>query len=176
MAYLDLNNMCMFEGRVTSNIKSSQVNTQNGPMNKVSFGIAIPRNLSTAQRQEVKNGNPNNIPTTVFVNCYASGAEADLVLKYFPAGKAIKAVGVYDTWESTNQNGQKQYFHGFQIVKVGFTSTDAQNTGNNNNNGGNTNGNNQGNSGNNNNGFNNGNSGFNNGSNFAPTDGELFPF
>jgi single-stranded DNA-binding protein len=117
-------NICIFEGRITNNTKITQVNGPNGPMDKATFSISVPKALSAQQRQD-PNAKKND-----FVNFQMIGAQVKTLQQHFPAGTPIKVVAHYVTWESTNQQtGQKTYGHSFEADYIGFVSSPAQNNG-----------------------------------------------
>ena len=117
-------NICIFEGRITSNTKITQVNGPNGPVDKATFSISVPKALSAQQRQD-PNAKKND-----FVNFQMIGAQVKTLQQHFPAGTPIKVVAHYVTWESTNQQtGQKTYGHNFEVDYIGFVSSPVQGNG-----------------------------------------------
>ena len=121
------NNFCFFEGRMTQNQKFSQFQGQNGPVDKVFFGISVPRALSAQQRQD-QNAKKND-----FVSCSLMGNQVKTLQQFFPAGTPIKVIGRYTEYETVdNATGQKKYGHVFEVENIGFVVTPAQNQGNNN--------------------------------------------
>ena len=128
---LNLNNLCIFEGRTTQNQKYSQINGQNGPIDKVYFSISVPRVLTSQQKQD-QNAKKND-----FVNFSMVGAQVKVLQQYFPAGTPIKIVARYTEYETIdNATGQKKYGHVFEVESISFVTTPSQNQ---NNNGGNNN-------------------------------------
>lgn len=126
------NNICIFEGRTTQNQNYSQINGQNGPIDKVLFSISVPRALTSQQRQD-PNAKKND-----FVNFSMIGAQVKTLQQYFPAGTPIKVFARYTEYETVDQqSGQKKYGHIFEVENIGFVVSPAQNQGQNNNNGGN---------------------------------------
>lgn len=126
-------NLCIFEGRVSRDPQYSQVQMgvgQNGQPNMVDkalFSIAVDRALSTAQRQKVKNGD-QSIKTADFIPCSLTGAQVATLRQYFPKGKAIRVIGHYTEYQTTDQQtGQTKYGHIFEIDHIGFTVADSKN-------------------------------------------------
>lgn len=128
------NNYCCFEGRTTSNQKYSQINGQNGPIDKVFFSVSVPRALTSQQRQDA------NAKKNDFVNFSMIGPQVKTLQQYFPAGTPIKVIARYTEYESIdNATGQKKYGHVFEVEHIGFVVSPSQNAqnGNNNNSGNN---------------------------------------
>lgn len=129
---LNINNMCIFEGRTTNNQKFSQFNGQNGPVDKANFSISVPRILTAQQKQDP------NAKKVDFINCSLIGAQVKTLQQHFPAGTPIKVVAKYTEYESVDQQtGQKKYGNIFEVESIGFVSTPAQNPGQGNNGGNN---------------------------------------
>lgn len=139
-------NLCIFEGRISSDpkyqtINGQNINGQNGAFEKATFSIAVDRQLTVQQKQAAKN-NPN-IQTADFVNCSITGKAVEVFKKYCLKGKAITVACTFQTYSYTDQQtGQKKYRYNFNVENFNFTIADAkglqQNGGNNNdgNNGG----------------------------------------
>ena len=126
------NNICIFEGRTTQNQKYSQVNGQNGPIDKVFFSISVPRALTSQQRQD------QNVKKNDFINFSLMGAKVKTLQQYFPAGTPIKVVARYTEYETIdNTTGQKKFGHVFEVEDIGFVITPSQNNQQGNNNSGN---------------------------------------
>lgn len=129
---VNLNNLCIFEGRTTQNQKYSQINGQNGPVDKVFFSISVPRALTSQQRQDP------NAKKVDFVNFSLIGAQVKTLQQYFPAGTPIKVFARYTEYETIdNATGQKKNGHIFEVESIGFVTSPSQNQGNANGNGGN---------------------------------------
>lgn len=131
--FFNLANCCFFEGRISRDPQFSQVQMgvgQNGQPNMVDkalFSIAVDRALSSQQRQKAKNGD-QSIKTADFIPCSLIGAQVATLRQYFPKGKAIKVVGHYTEYQTTDQQtGQTKYGHIFEIDNIGFTVTDSKN-------------------------------------------------
>ena len=131
-------NLCIFEGRVSRDPQISQVQMgldQNGQPNMVDkalFSIAVDRALSTQQRNKVKGGD-TSIKTADFIPCSLLGAQVATLRQYFPKGKAIRVIGHYTEYQTTDQQtGQTKYGHMFEIDNISFTIADAKNLQNNN--------------------------------------------
>ena len=129
----NLANCCFFEGRISRDPQFSQVQMgvgQNGQPNMVDkalFSIAVDRALSSQQRQKAKNGD-QSIKTVDFIPCSLIGAQVATLRQYFPKGKAIKGVGHYTEYQTTDQQtGQTKYGHIFEIDNIGFTIADSKN-------------------------------------------------
>jgi len=127
---LNMNNICIFEGRTTSNQKFSQFNGQNGPVDKANFSISVPRILSAQQKQDP------NAKKVDFINCSMIGAQVKTLQQHFPAGTPIKVVAKYTEYETVDSaTGQKKYGNIFEVESIGFVTTPAQNQGQNGNGG-----------------------------------------
>lgn len=127
---VNLNNICIFEGRTTQNQKYSQFQGQNGPVDKVFFSVSVPRALTSQQRQD-PNAKKND-----FVNFSMMGAQVKVLQQYFPAGTPIKVFARYTEYETIdNATGQKKYGHVFEVESISFVTSPSQNQqGNNGNN------------------------------------------
>lgn len=122
---VNLNNLCIFEGRTTQNQKYSQINGQNGPVDKVFFSISVPRALTSQQRQDP------NAKKVDFVNFSMIGAQVNTLKQYFPAGTPIKVFARYTEYETIDSaTGQKKSGHVFEVENIGFVTTPSQNQGN----------------------------------------------
>lgn len=163
--YLNLNNQCVFEGRLVKEVEYSTINGKNGAVPKVKFTIAVDKVMTKQQRDYAKN---NNQPTSDFVPCECIGPKADFINNYFKKGSAIKLVAAFRSYSYDAQDGTKKYAYSFDVVDAGFVTADYSDAnGNGNNNGaGNNNGGN-------NNGGNKSNQNFND---FAPVDDGDLPF
>ena len=130
MANASLNNLCIFEGRMTSNQKYTQINGQNGPIDKASFSISVPRALNSQQRQDP------NVKKVDFVNLTMIGPRVKTLQQYFPAGTPIKVMAHYTEYETVDSaTGQKKYGHNFEVDDFTFTVSASQGQNNANNNG-----------------------------------------
>lgn len=126
------NNFCFFEGRMTQNQNYTQINGQNGPIDKVNFSISVPRALTSQQRQD------QNTKKVDFVHFSMIGAKVKTLQQHFPAGTPIKIVARYTEYETVDQqSGQKKYGHIFEAEDIGFVVTPVQNQGQPNNGGNN---------------------------------------
>lgn len=131
---VNLHNLCIFEGRISSDPKYQTINSQNGAFEKATFSIAVNRQLTAQQRQAAKN-NPD-IQTADFVNCSITGKAVEVFKQYCPKGKAIIVACTFQTYSYTDQQtGQKKYGYNFNVENFNFTIADAkglqQNNGNN---------------------------------------------
>lgn len=128
----NLDNMCIFEGRVASDPNYSSFNGSNGPVEKALFRIAVNRALTSDQRQKVKNGD-QSIKTADFIPLSLIGAQVATLRQYFPKGTPIKVYARYTEYKSKDPNtGADTYGHIFEVENIGFTI--ANNGGGNNNN------------------------------------------
>ena len=119
---INTNNMCIFEGRIVRDPQYSSVQIGNDSVEKALFTIAVDRALSAAQRQKP------NVKTADFIPCSLLGGAVTTLRNYFPQGKAIKVVGHYTEYQTTDQQtGQKKYGHMFEIDNIGFVTQDSKN-------------------------------------------------
>ena len=124
-------NMCMFEGRIVRDPQYSTVQIGNDNVEKALFTIAVERALTANQRQKAKTD--NTVKTADFIPCSLLGGSVATLRSYFPQGKAIKVVGHYTEYQTTDQQtGQTKYGHMFEIDNISFTIADAKNLQNNN--------------------------------------------
>lgn len=120
-------NMCTFEGRMVKVPQCSTIQMGQDSVEKALFTIAVDRALSSAQRQKVRNGD-QSIKTTDFIPCSLLGAKVATLKQYFPVGKAIRVIGHYTEYQTTDQQtGQKKYGHMFEIDEIGFSVQDSKN-------------------------------------------------
>lgn len=123
---INTSNLCMFEGRIAREPQYSTIQINNETVEKALFSIAVDRALTANQRQKAKND--PNVQTADFIPCSLLGGSVATLRSYFPQGKAIKVVGHYTTYSSTDQQtGQKKYGHIFEIDSVGFVTQDSKN-------------------------------------------------
>ena len=121
-------NICIFEGRITRDPQVSSIQMGQDSVEKALFTIAVDRALSSAQRQKVKNGD-KSIKTTDFIPCSLLGAQVATLKQYFPVGKAIRVMGHYTEYQTTdNQTGQTKYGHIFEVDNISFTVQDPKNS------------------------------------------------
>jgi single-strand DNA-binding protein len=131
---VNTNNLCVFEGRVAKDPQFSQINGQNGPIDKVVFDLAVDRGMSAQQRQ---NAQANQQQTADFIHCSMIGNQVNAFRQYCPKGKAVKVLCHYTQYTYTDkQTGQTQYGHQFDVDNFGFTTADAKALGDGNNGGG----------------------------------------
>lgn len=120
-------NVCMFEGRMTRDPNYSTVQIGQDSVEKALFTIAVDRALSSQQRQKVKNGD-KSIKTVDFIPCSLLGGQVSVLRQYFPVGKAIKVVGHYTEYQTTNaQTGETKYGHIFEVDNMSFVTQDSKN-------------------------------------------------
>lgn len=119
-------NLCMFEGRIVRDPQYSTVQIGGDSVEKALFTIAVDRALTANQRQKAKTD--SSIKTADFVPCSLLGGSVATLRSYFPQGKAIKVVGHYTEYQTTDQQtGQKKYGHMFEIDTIGFVTQDSKN-------------------------------------------------
>lgn len=124
-------NICIFEGRITRDPQYSTVQIGNDSVEKALFNIAVERVLSAAQRQKIKNGD-KSIKTADFIPCSLLGAQVATLRQYFPVGKAIRIIGRYTEYQTTDgQTGQTKYGHIFEIDQINFPVQDPKSLQNN---------------------------------------------
>lgn len=124
---VNTSNMCMFEGRVAKDPEFTQINGQNGPIDKVTFDLAVDRGMNAQQRQAAQ---ANQQQTADFVHCSMIGNQVNAFKQYCPKGKAIKVLCHYTQYSYTNkQTGQTQYGHQFDVDNFGFVTADAKTIG-----------------------------------------------
>lgn len=127
---VNTNNLCIFEGRVAKDPQFSQINGQNGPIDKVIFDLAVDRGMSSQQKQ---NAQANQQPTADFIHCSMIGNQVNAFKQYCPKGKAVKVLCHYEQYTYTDkQTGQTQYRHQFNVDNFGFTTSDTKALGSNN--------------------------------------------
>lgn len=127
---VNTNNLCIFEGRVAKDPQFSQINGQNGPIDKVVFDLAVDRGMSSQQKQ---NAQANQQPTADFIHCSMIGNQVNAFKQYCPKGKAVKVLCHYEQYTYTDkQTGQTQYRHQFNVDNFGFTTSDTKALGGNN--------------------------------------------
>jgi len=120
-------NVCIFEGRMVRVPQFSSFRSGQNTVEKALFTIAVDRALSSTQRQKAKAGD-KSVKTADFIPCSLVGGQVPVLRQYFPAGKAIKVVGHYSEYQTTDaQTGQVKYGHIFELDNIGFTVQDAKN-------------------------------------------------
>lgn len=125
---INMNNLCIFEGRTTKNATYSQFQGTNGPVEKVLFSISVPRALTSQQRQNIKNGN-TKIKQNDFVQFSLIGGQVPVFKQYFPAGTPIKVMAHYQEYTTTDvQTGAKKYGHIFEADNISFVVSPSRQT------------------------------------------------
>lgn len=137
---VNVNNMCIFEGRMVADAQCSTVGSGQNQFEKALFRIAVERSLSSEQRKKVRNGD-KSIKTADFVPCSLIGGQVNTLRQYFPQGTPIKLIGRYTDYKTTDpQTGQDKYGHIFEVDHISFVvsnnSRGSQNNNSGNNNGG----------------------------------------
>lgn len=131
---VNTSNLCMFEGRVAKDPQFTQINGQNGPIDKVVFDLAVDRGMNAQQRQTAQ---ANQQQTADFIHCSMIGNQVNAFKQYCPKGKAIKVLCHYTQYTYTDkQTGQTQYGHQFDVDNFGFVTADAKALGDGSNGGG----------------------------------------
>lgn len=121
---VNTSNLCMFEGRVAKDPQFSQINGQNGPIDKVIFDLAVDRGMTAQARQAAQ---ANQQQTADFIHCSMIGNQVNAFKQYCPKGKAIKILCHYTQYTYTDkQTGQTQYGHQFDVDNFGFVTADAK--------------------------------------------------
>ena len=122
----NISNLCQFEGRMVRDPQFSSFQANGNTVEKALFSIAVDRALSSAQRQKAKTD--TNIKTADFIPCSLIGGQVPVLRQYFPIGKAIKVVGHYTEYKTTDQQtGQVKYGHIFELDSIGFVVQDGKN-------------------------------------------------
>ena len=119
MAYLNINNMCTFEGRLTADPELSYI-AQNGGQQgiaKTKIKVAVDRNMTKQQKEAAQK---NNQPTADFIPVEVIGPRAEFVANYFTKGSGIRVMASFKTF-SYQKDGQTVYGYNFDAVDVGFT-------------------------------------------------------
>lgn len=124
MSYLNIHNLCQFEGRMIADAEISQINTQKGPITKAKFTLAVDRMMDkNAKTAAVAAGNP----TADFPRFEVIGPKADFVAKWLGKGKPCTVVGSFKTFTFVDKNQVKQFGWNFDVVDVTFTLSDNSN-------------------------------------------------
>ena len=127
---VNINNLCVFEGRIVNDLNLTQTGNGQSQYNKISFRIAVKKVLTKNQRQQKQNG--QQIQDSDFIPCYAIGTTADYIAKYFQKGSPIKVIATYSSYTSTDANGNTTYSHIFKVEDVGFTISNSNSNNSNN--------------------------------------------
>lgn len=136
MAYLNMNNINIFEGRLTADPELSYIPTKGGKdgLAKCKIKIAVDRQMTKEQKAQAQaSGNQ----TADFVPVDITGTKAEFVANYFKKGNGIRAVCTFRTFSYQAQDGSTKYGYNFDAVDVTFTvsSNSNGNSGSNGNNG-----------------------------------------
>lgn len=117
--YLNTNNLCIFEGRIATDLTVKTIQAGNNSFNKVSFSLALDKGLTSAKKAEYKNSGK---PTADFAWIVATGPKGDFINKYFSKGDAIKIIAAFQTYsveDKENQGKNKTMSH-FEVVDATF--------------------------------------------------------
>lgn len=119
MAYINLNNMCTFEGRLSSDPEFDYISPANGgkAFARTKIRIAVEKQLSKEQKQKYQQKGEH---TAEFIPVTVIGAKAEFVRDYFTKGDPIKVCASYKTYSGVNKENQKYDGHTFEAVDVGF--------------------------------------------------------
>ena len=118
---ININNLCMFEGRLVKDPKVEIVeNTQNG-YKKAHITIAVDRVLTAQQKQN------ENAQKSDFINLIAYGVQADFIDKYFAKGKPIKLVASYRSYTTEDGFGNKKFGNMLVVEQVSFVLSNGNN-------------------------------------------------
>lgn len=117
MAYLNINNMCNFEGRLVKDPEVSSVQMGGKAVTKCKFTVAVDKMMTKEQKEKASQSGE---PTADFINFDAIGPKADFVGKWFKKGSGIKVVASFRTF-SYEKDGKKVYGSSFDVVDAGFT-------------------------------------------------------
>ena len=119
MAYLNMNNINIFEGRLTADPELSYIPTKNGQQGlaKCKIKIAVDKQMTKEQKAQAQaSGNP----TADFVPIEVTGPKAEFVSNYFSKGNGIRAVCTFRTFNYQAQDGSTKYGYNFDAVDVTF--------------------------------------------------------
>lgn len=135
MAYLNINNICNFEGRLIADPELSYLPANGGQQGlaKCRFKIAVDKNMTKEAKQKAQ---AEGKETADFVPLEIVGSRAEFVANYFSKGSGIRVVSSFKTF-SYPKDGQTNYGYNFDVVDVGFClgGSGNGNNGQNNNNG-----------------------------------------
>jgi single-stranded DNA-binding protein len=135
MAFLNMNNVCMFEGRLAADPEGSTIKGANGDITQVRAKLVIDRGMKKDAKEKAQKEGKE---TADFIPLEAMGPKADFIKNYFTKGSPIKVVAAFKSF-SYMKDGQKVYGHNFDVVDATFTVSSANGNGGNTNGGGNTN-------------------------------------
>lgn len=136
MAYLNMNNMCNFEGRLVADPELSSIQAGGSNISKCKIKLAVDKNMTKDAKAKAK---AEGKDTADFVPVDIIGPKADFVANYFQKGSGIRVVASFKTFNYQNKEGQQVYSYGFDAVDVGFTVGGNGNNQNNQQNNGNQN-------------------------------------
>lgn len=121
----NISNNCSFEGRLARDPQYSSFNTQNGPVQKALFTIAVDRILTSDQKQRAQND--PSIKKADFIPCSLVGKQVEVLQKYFSKGKGIRVVAHYQEYQTKDQQtGETKYGHTFEVDHIGFCIQDPK--------------------------------------------------
>lgn len=118
MAYLNMNNMCTFEGRLVTDPELSSLQAGGSNLSKCKIKIAVDRNMTKDAKAKAQQEGKD---TADFIPVDIIGPKADFVANYFSKGSGIRVVASFKSFTYQNKEGQKVYSYGFDAVDVGFT-------------------------------------------------------
>jgi single-stranded DNA-binding protein len=125
MSYLNLANVCQFEGRLVADPEVGSINTQKGPITKVRFKLAVDKVMDkNAKAAAAQNGQP----TADFPMFEVVGPKADFVKNWLTKGKPCKVLAAFRTYDYMDNNANppvKKFGWSFDVVDVTFTVSDS---------------------------------------------------
>lgn len=125
MSYLNLNNVCQFEGRLVADPEISSINGKNGAVTKAKFKIAVDKNMSKNDRATAAQ---NGQPTADFPMFEVIGPKADFVKNWLTKGKPCKVLASFRTFSYTDNKSNppvQKFGWSFDVVDVSFTVSDS---------------------------------------------------
>lgn len=115
--YATPHNSCTFAGRISSDVKVETYNGQNGTFEVAFFNMAVDRQIPAAQKGKTDSCD--------FVPFKASGPMVNLLKNYGQKGRAFNITAHYYAY-TTENNGQKQYRHVFEVDNIAFGVGDSK--------------------------------------------------
>lgn len=130
--YLNINNLSIFEGRISTELKSTLVGKDpNNQITKLRFSIAVDRGYTKAKKQQEEAANR---PTADFIPFEVLGAKADFIIKFFSKGSAIRIISSFRTFEYPDKEDatKKKFGYVFDVVDASFCLGGSANSNGNN--------------------------------------------
>lgn len=129
MAYLNINNMCIFEGRLVKDPELSSIQSNNNSISKVKFTMALDKNMTKDQKDKATK---NDQPTADFINCECIGPKANFISDWFNKGDGIRIVASFRSYSYTDKEGTKKSGYAFDVVDASFPVGKSNGSGGNN--------------------------------------------